>query len=422
MSGNAQPISACKNEVFRDVGHLEPKPAAGICAGWFNRSSRQQGRPSNTNEKNRAGKKDLDIVQTFAIWFSHTEEKSMPDSAPTIKDVAIKAGVSYSTVSRAINGKKGVNPQVRERILKIASEINYFPHSSAKALVKKRVGVIGVIIPRTSEFAFQNPFYSHILLGLSTIANTHDYQLMLSINNQVDISSLYYRRQVDGIVVIANRINDQKLIKLHEDGIPVVAVPGFPTDSGIKIPSVNSENYRSVYRAVTYLMGLGHRRLAFIMGKMDSWYSIERLSAFKKAFEDKGLACDESLVRESDFSKTAGFTLMGELLDLKQPPTAVVCMNDTITPGALHQIHNRKLSIPDDISVLAMGCSDMYELLNPPLTTIRTPAIDIGKTAAQMLIQIIENGDCGDRHRVLPSDLIIRESTGEISKQEVSRH
>ena len=336
----------------------------------------------------------------------------MLGSAPTIKDVALKAGVSYSTVSRAINGKKGVKPEIREKVLKIAGELNYFPHSSAKALVQKRVGVIGIIIPRTSEFVFQNPFYSHILLGLSTVANSRDYQLMLSINNKVDIASLYYRRQVDGIIVIANRIHDKRLIRLYDEGIPVVAVPGFPPDSGIAISSVNSENSKSVYRAVDYLMGLGHRRIGFIMGMPDSLYSMERLAAYKQAYTDKGFDRDEDLIKETDFSKTAGFRCMGELLDMAEPPTAVICMNDSITPGAIHQIHSRKLSIPEDISVLAIGCSDMYELFNPPLTTIKTPVIDIGKTSAQLLIKAIEAGADREEHIVLDSDLIIRESTG----------
>jgi len=344
----------------------------------------------------------------------------MVNSTPTIKDVARKAGVSYSTVSRAINGKAGVKPLVRERVLKVANELNYFPHSSAKALVKKRVGVIGVIIPRTSDFAFQNPFYSHILLGLSSIANVHQYQLMLSINNQVDVASLYYRRQVDGIIVIANRINDQKLIRIHNEGIPAVAVPGFPPDAGVSIPAVNSENHKSMGRAVNYLMGLGHRRIAFIMGKMDSWYSIERLAAFKQAFEERGLTWDRDLIRESDFSKTAGYRIMGELLDLASPPTAVICMNDSITPGALHQIQKRKLSIPRDISVLAIGCSDTYELFNPPLTAIKTPVTEIGRKAAGILIKLIEGSDTVENRTILDADLIIRESTGEVPRPEAA--
>lgn len=297
-------------------------------------------------------------------------------------------------------------------MIKIANELNYFPHSSAKALVQNRLGVLGVIMPRTSEFVFQNPFYSHILLGLSSIADHHQYQLMLSINNQVDVASLYYRRQVDGMIVIANRVNDQTLMKLYEDSIPVVAVPGFPPDSGICIPSVNSENTKSVYRCVDYLMGLGHCRIGFILGMPDSWYSIERLAAFQKAYADNGLEYDENLVKESDFSKKAGFRCMGELLDMPHPPTGVICMNDSITIGALHQIHSRKLRVPEDISVLAIGSSDMYELFNPPLTAIKTPVIEVGKTAANLLINIIEKKPLSEKNVVIDADLIIRESTG----------
>lgn len=359
---------------------------------------------------NASGKKHLTCANVCIKWAQ--KEIFMREPTPTIKDIAQHAGVSYSTVSRAINNKNGVKPDVREKVLKIAEELNYFPHSSAKALVQKKVGVIGVIIPQTSEFAFQNPFYSHILLGVSNVANSNDCQLMLSINNHVDFASLYYRRQVDGIIVIANRIHDTNLVELHEKGIPVIAVPGFPTNSGVSLPSVNSENARSIYRAVNYLIGLGHKRIAFILGEMDSLYSLERLDAFQKAFTDKGLAYDRNLVKESNFSKTAGFRLMGELLDLPDPPTAVLCMNDSITPGALHQIHSRNLRVPKDISVLAIGCSNMYELFNPPLTTIKTPAIEMGRMAAGLLLQTIDGVPLAQKNLFLDSDLVIRESTG----------
>jgi len=340
------------------------------------------------------------------------------NSNATIKDIARKVGVSYSTVSRAINGKKGVRQEIREKILKIANEMEYFPHSSAKALVQKRVGIIGVIIPQTSDFAFQNPFYSHILLGLSSVANASDYRLMLFLNDQSDYASLYYRKLVDGIVVIANRVDDKNIAILHDRPIPAVMVPGFPADAGIRIASVNSENFKSTYRAVTYLISLGHRRIGFIIGKMNSLYSIERLEAYKTAFSDRSMEFEKKYIVESDFSKTAGFKLMGNLLDLPEPPSAVICMNDTITPGALHQIHNRGLKIPDEISVLAIGCSDMYELLNPPLTTIQTPVVEIGKTAARILIQTIETGESDEKNVIIPSDLIIRESTGMLRGRE----
>ncbi len=329
----------------------------------------------------------------------------------TIKQIAKKAGVSYSTVSRALNGKKGVRPKVRAAILEIAKEMEYFPHSSAKALVQNRVGVIGVVIPRTSEFAFQNPYYSHMLLGLSTVASEHDYRLMLALNKRTSYAALYHRRLVDGIVVVGNRIDDQNIPEVLEKKIPLVAVPGYPQGSGIEVPSVNTENFQSIYRAVSYIINLGHRKVAFILGHMNSKYTTERLAAYKKALEDKKVPFDPRYIAESDFSRTDGFRLMGKLLDLDEPPSAVICINDSVTPGALYQIHSRGLKVPQDISVVAIGCSDHLELFQPPLTTVRTAVIQVGQAAARMLIKIIETGQCPEPNIVIPSDLIIREST-----------
>lgn len=331
--------------------------------------------------------------------------------SPTIKGIAQKAGVSYSTVSRALNDKRGVRADLRELIKRIASDINYLPNSSAKALVQKRIGVLGLIIPRTGEFAFQSPYYSQMLLGISEIANKHSYKLTLSINEKGSYTSLYFRRLVDGIIVIGNRLDDEHIVELEKKGIPAVVVPGFLEDSKIDIASVNSENVKCVYRAVSYLLDLGHRKIAFILGTLSSKYSVERFNAYRAAFQDRGIAYNPDYIVESDFSKTDGFRLMGRLLDLPERPSCVICINDTVTPGALHQINLRGLKIPEDISVVAIGSSDILDLFQPPLTTVKTAVTEIGQTAAQMLIQLIENGSCPERHVVIHSEVIIRDST-----------
>ena len=330
----------------------------------------------------------------------------------TIKEISKVAQVSCSTVSRALNNKKGVSTEVRDKIVKIAQDMSYFPHSSAQALVQNRVGVIGVIIPRTSEFTFQSPFYNHVLLGLSDMASRHDYNLMLNINDRRSYTSFYYRRQVDGLIVVGNRINDDRTIELEEKGIPAAIVPGFADGSHERIASVNSENFNSTHRAVSHLISLGHRKIAFVLGNMASKYSFERLAAYQKAFQDHGLAYDPSYIAESDFSKSDAYRLMGELLDMEQPPTAVISINDTVTPGVLQQIFSRGLKIPEQISVVAIGCSDMLDLVLPPLTTVRVPAVAIGQTLARVLVQLIETGSCSKQHTIIPTDFIIRESTG----------
>ncbi len=361
-------------------------------------------------EKKPIGKDSLDRLQTFAV------EVNLPHlgwtvALVTIKEIAKKANVSYSSVSRALNNKKGVRADLRELILKIAGEANYFPHSSAKALVKNRVGVLGIIIPRTGEFAFQNPYFSQVLIGISEIASASGYNLMLSMNEKKSYTSLYLSRMADGIIVIGNRLNDQLVTDLEEKGVPAVLIPGFLEDSKIKLPSVSSENYRSVYRAVDYLLNLGHRRIAFILGVMESKYSVERYRAYQAAFKDHGLVSDPQYIVESDFSKMGGFRMMGRLLDLPDRPSAVICINDSVTPGALSQINARGLRIPEDISIVAIGSSDVLDMFQPPLTLIKIAAAQIGRMAAQTLIQFVENGTYPDKEVIIPSELIIRDST-----------
>jgi len=329
----------------------------------------------------------------------------------TIKEIAKRANISYSTVSRALNNKKGVRADVRERINKIAQETNYFPHSSAKALVKKRVGVLGIIITRPGDFTFHSPYHLQILMGISDIATQYNYNLMLSINEKKSYTNLFFRRMVDGVLVIGNRLDDELLTDLARKDVRAVVIPGLLADSKIDIPSVNSENYQSVYRAVDYLLALGHRRIAFILGKMNSKYSVERFKAYQDAFKDQGLTYDPGYVVESDFSRTDGYRMMGRLLDLPERPSCVICINDYVTPGALKQINARGLRIPEDISVVAIGSSEILDLYEPALTTIKISVTEIGQAAAQMLIRLIENGTCPERHVVIPSEFIIRDST-----------
>jgi DNA-binding LacI/PurR family transcriptional regulator len=191
-----------------------------------------------------------------------------------------------------------------------------------------------------------------------------------------------------------------------------VVVPGFPSDAGVDIASVNSENFTCVRRAVNYLISLGHSDIAFILGQRNSKYTIERSEAFKAAFKENGIRFKEKYLVESDFSKTDAFRLMGTLLDMADPPSAVMCINDSVTPGALHQINSRGLRIPEDISVVAIGCSDTLELFEPPLTTIHVPVIQKGKTAANQIIELIETGHCSQKNVIVPTELVIRESTG----------
>lgn len=335
-----------------------------------------------------------------------------------ILQIAKKANVSCSTVSRALNGRKGVSDEVRAKIVKIAQELDYYPDSSARALVSKRVGVIGLIIPRTSEYAFTSPYYSNILLGISAVVTQRGYQLMLVINEQRSYAAFYHRRMVDGIIVVGHLFDDQRIFELTESGIPSVVVPGFIEDSPKNPLSVNSENYEPNYAAVNHLIELNHRHIAYILGQRNSKYSVERLNAYQDALRENGLEIREEYTPFSDFSVTDGFQIMGKLLDLPAPPTAVLCINDSISIGALDQIKARNLSIPDELSVVVTCASDILSHYDPPLTAIHVPVVSVGKAAADALIQLVENGTVSDPPPPIPSIFTIRKSTGPCPQSE----
>ena len=329
----------------------------------------------------------------------------------TILEIARLANVSCSTVSRALNGRKGVGEKMRSKIIELAQEMDYYPNSTARALVSKRVGVIGLIIPRTSEYTFSSPYYSHILLGISAVATQKGYQIMLVINEQKSYAAFYHRRLVDGILVVGNHFDDDKVFELTDCAIPSVVVPGFLEDSPRNPISVNGDNYTSNYQAVSHLIELRHRRIAYILGKPNSKYSVERFEAYRDALLDHGLEFRREYVAYSDFSMADGYRIMAELMDLPQPPTAVLFINDSISIGALDLIKARKLKIPQQLSVVVTCVSDLLARYDPPLSVVEVPVVSLGRTAAETLIQLIESGTAPEENPSLSSRFIIKEST-----------
>lgn len=330
----------------------------------------------------------------------------------TLKELARQLNVSVSTVSRALNGKKGVSDALRSRIVKLADKWGYYPDSNATALVKKRTGVLGVVIPRETEFIFTTTFFSHILMGANSAAVDAGYNILLSTGVEKDFTSLYYRKQVDGLLVIGNRVNDKKVLELEGSGIPNVLVPGFPEGEGPDLVTVNGEIFKSVKRTVNYLCSLGHKRIAFIYGAPTSKFSIVRLRALREAMAENNVVVDERYLIASDFSVRETARITGKLLNMTDPPTALLTINDSAALGALQEIERHGLTIPDDISFVVVGGSDVLEGHNPPITAIRIPIVDIGKKAVELLIRQIDGKSIHVRRYTFPTDLIVRESTG----------
>ncbi len=323
--------------------------------------------------------------------------------------IAEEAGVSIATVSRAIRGKEGVGAETREKIIQIAERFHYSPNLQARGLASNKLDAIEIIIPQTSEYAFSNPYYAEILKGISKKAKETGQFLILSISEETDYARIYDHRLAAGIIVLANRCDDPRIIKTWQRKIPLMLIPGDIHNP--KIPSVDIDNIGGAFAAVEHLIGLGHKRIAFINGAMNSKYSIERLAGYQSALEKHSVPIQETLIVDSQFNPETTYYGMKKLLSLPTPPTAVLVINDYSAIGAMRAAKEKGYRIPEDISVIGFGDVPFSSMTDPPLTTVHESFQEMGWQVTERLLKIIEGKRLSKRHLVFPAGLVIRKST-----------
>lgn len=328
----------------------------------------------------------------------------------TLKDVADKAQVSISTVSRVINEEPLVKAKTRERVEAAIRELNYLPNRVAQRLrsITSKNKLIGLVLPDV-----QNPFYIDVIRGVEECAFEHNFAVMIG-NFDQDIAKekLYLEvlqsELVDGLIVAPSHGKDRNIINAIDHGYSVVCIDRGLI--GVDVDIVKVDNEVGAYNAIDYLIGLGHTRIAHITGHPQIPTTTERVAGYEKAMQEHGIDIDTQLIKNSQSNYQSGADLMQELLDLPQPPTAVFTANNLLTLGALRTIHERGLNIPGDISIV--GFDDMYwsNSLNPPLTAVRQSGHDIGYKAAELLLQKMRHPQRDTATVVLKTQLIVRQS------------
>lgn len=329
---------------------------------------------------------------------------------PTLKDVADKAHVSISTVSRVINKEPLVKPMTREKVEAAISELNYLPNRVAQRLrsITAKNKLIGLVLPD-----IQNPFYVDVVRGVEKCAFEHNFAVMIG-NFDQDISKekLYLEvlqsESVDGLIVAPSHGKDQHIIDVISKGYSVVCIDRGLVGIDVDVVKVNNE--AGAFGAIEYLIGLGHTRIAHITGHPQIPTTNQRVDGYNSAMAKHDLDIDPQLIKNSNSDYQSGAELMQELLDMPNPPTAVFTANNLLTLGALKTIHAQGLNIPGDISII--GFDDMYwsTSLNPPLTAVRQSGYDIGNKAAQLLLQKISHPNRSTSSVVLDTELMVRQS------------
>jgi DNA-binding LacI/PurR family transcriptional regulator len=330
---------------------------------------------------------------------------------PSIKDIARLARVSHPTVSRALQNSPLVNAQTAAKIRKIADEAGYRASAVARGLVTRRTRTIGLVVTTVAD-----PFASEVACGVEQTANDHGYSVFLADSNadparEKKVVQAFAERRVDGIIVTSSRVGALYLPLLAEMMVPIILVNDqYP---GAFVHSVMITNLEGMRAAAEHLVGLGHRRIAYLGDQFGYQSDAERLAGYRAALDGAGIPPMPELVVRGDGKAEAAMAAMEKLLVLAQPPTAVCCYNDMSALGAMRQIRVRGLRVPEDISVA--GFDDLFfaSYTQPPLTTVRQPMRRMGQLAMENLFKLMSGEESVAQVKV-DTELVVRESTAKV--------
>ena len=338
----------------------------------------------------------------------------MTPSTPTLEQIAKAAGVSRSTVSRVINDEPNVSDAVRERVWRVVKEMGYHPHAAARSLAGRRTKTLGIVIPQAVNTVFSDPYFSRVLHGIADAANEQQYHMFLAMVPPHQEDDFYRRslrsQMLEGVVIISAFLDDALIPRLHRDNIPFVVIGRHPT-----IPDVNYvdvDNLHGALMAVEHLMRLGRRRIATITGPMNMVAGVDRLEGYKTALRRNGHVVNEALIAEGDFTEAGGYLAMQQLL--AQEPDAVFAANDLMAVGALRALYEADRRVPEDIAIVGFDDAQVAAYSTPPLTTVRQPIYQLGRTAAELLFRILDGRTQGPLRAILPTELVIRASCGSL--------
>lgn len=333
----------------------------------------------------------------------------------TIKDVAEKAGVNPSTVSRVINEdpKLSIREETRKRIMDVIRELDYRPNGIARSLRLKHTRTLGMLIPDIT-----NPFFPEVIKGAESAAVERGFSLILCNTNEEEEKEKAYlellvEKKVDGFLVATASSYDRTVEFLREKGYPFVLVNRRSRDvTGRFVVCDDVEGARMV---VEHLIELGHRRIAHIAGLLFTETGLSRLEGYRAALNNREIDFDPVYMIEGGFREQDGYRAAQRLLDLPLRPTAIFAANDLVALGALTAAAESGLRVPEDISIVGYNDIPLAEKVTPPLTTIRVPLYDMGYLAGEILTKIILGEEVPEDQVILKPELVVRRSSGKVS-------
>lgn len=336
-----------------------------------------------------------------------------PENSPakrvTVHDVARAAGVAIATVSRVVNGVPTVAEEVRARVLVAIDELGWTPSVAAQSMRGISARMIGFIFSD-----IRNPLYAAMVKGAEDVLSEHGYILMVASSNgsaerEIALLDLLKRRSADALIFsVEDESNSEVLRTLKASGLPVVLLE---RELQAPVNAVGADHLDGARRAAEYLLSLGHRRIAMISGGKGNRVARDRLRGLELAHERAGVSIDPQLLKLDSFDKDYAFRETQMLLNLNEPPTAIIALGMHLLAGVLPAIRMKGLSIPNDISLIASNDSELAQLATPAITVIRYDASTLGREAARLLLRQLNGEQQPDGTRIqIPTELVLRES------------
>ncbi|HEY0187806.1 MAG TPA: LacI family DNA-binding transcriptional regulator [Cellulomonas sp.] len=331
-------------------------------------------------------------------------------SAPTLEQVAERAGVSRSTASRAINGGLRVSPEAMESVAAAVADLGYTPNRAARSLVTRRTDSVALVVPEPDERVLSDPFFAGVLNGVSTPLAESDLQLLLLIARPGDSArTVRYLSagHVDGAIVVSHHREDSIDQALEDSGLPCVFI-GRPLTPNRSFAFVDTDNVRGSRLATEHLIGLGRRRIGTIAGPADMSAGLDRLSGWREALTAAGMASDA--VVHGDFTVEGGEECARRILARHPDLDALFIASDLMAVGALPVLAELGRAVPDDIAVVGYDNSGLASTTKPTLTTVVQPVIAMARAAGEELVGQLHGSPARSTPRIFAPELIVRGS------------
>ena len=332
----------------------------------------------------------------------------------TIKDVAKKAKVSPSTVSRVISKNPRISKATSDRVLECMKELGYYPNAIARSLAKNRTGTIGVIMPTTSEDVFLNPFFPEALRGIAKGATKAGYDILLSANSEKNeelkiIQNFIRSSKVDGLILMSSKLNDECIEYLHSIDFPFSLI-GTPNINIDRTNHVDNDNFMAAYELTIHLRMIGKKNIAMIAGDEKLTMTQKRVDGYKRALIESNISFNKGLLFTGSFDEKTGHKYGDIIAKLESRPDAVIITDDLVAFGAVRVFEQLGVRIPEDIAVASFNNSILSKYANIPITSVDVNAATLGLESMNLLVEAIEKGVRGNKI-ITPYSIMKRKST-----------